>query len=246
MDIINSRTNKIVSNLKKLSNKKYRKQNNECLIEGEKLIVEAINSKIKIKAVIIEEGKKFNFKFNGLIYYVSSSVMKYLSDTITPQGIMAVIDTNYQYNSNSSKFLVLDNLQNPDNFGAIIRTAVATGFNKIYAINCVDAFNSKVLRSCMGTIFRCEIIESNYQQIKELSKNNNIYYADMRGENIFNVNSFSNNLGLVIGNEGRGISEEIKQITSKTLSIPMLNNVESLNASVSAGILMYELINKMK
>lgn len=246
MDIINSRTNKIISNLKKLSNKKYRKLQNECLIEGEKLIKEAINSGVNVKQLIVEQNKTFNINCNALTCVVSNSVMKYLSDSVTSQGIIAVIDTNYQYKSNSSRFLVLDNLQNPDNFGAIIRTAVATNFNKIYAINCVDRFNSKVLRSCMGTLFRCEIIESNYQQIKELSNNNDIYYADMNGENVFSIKNFSNNIGLVIGNEGNGISEEIKNITTKTLSIPMLNNVESLNASVSAGILMYELIKNIK
>ena len=138
---------------------------------------------------------------------------------------------------------MLDNIQNPDNMGAIIRTAVATNFNKIYLINCVDIYNEKVIRASMGTLFKVEFIDTNYQQIANLAKSNKIYYADMGGESVFNIKQFEKNLGLVIGNEGNGISKEIKDITNNKLSIPMSNGVESLNASVSAGILMYHISN---
>ena len=246
MEIISSKQNANVVFAKHLQDKKFRKENNMCLLEGEKLIIEALKLNIKFVSIFILVGQNYSW-LNSLdckMFYVNSTIIKYLSSHVTPQGVIAVIDTNYQYDIKTKRLLVLENIQNPDNFGAIIRSAVATGFNKIYTINCVDKFNEKVVRASMGTIFKTNVVETNYQQLKTMA--NNLYIADMSGKNVFEIETFNDEIGLVIGNEGNGISEHIKSMVKNSLSIPMLNDVESLNASVSAGILMYQIFSKTK
>ena len=247
MITITSKNNELIANTKKLQDKKYRKLRNECLLEGEKLINEAIKSNVKIKSIFsCDESKLKQFNDNEYqLYFVSENIIKWLSLNPSPQNVLAVIDTKSQYVSNSDQILILDNLQNPDNFGAIIRTALATNFNKIFAINCVDKYNEKVLRASMGTIFRCEIIETDYQYVKELSQKYDLYYADMQGENIFNIDLINSKVGIVIGNEGNGISKEIRTILNNKISIPMENNVESLNATVAGSIIMYQIYSKI-
>lgn len=246
MEIITSKNNATIMLAKQLQDKKYRKLQKKCLIEGEKIIEEAIKCGIKICNVFVDCDKTFNIveKYNLNATKVSGAVIKTLSFTSSPQGIIAVIDTNYKVLSKSTNFLILDNLQNPDNFGAIVRTAVATGFNKIFTINCVDCFNDKVVRASMGTVFKCEIIDISYNDVIALTKDNTIYYADMGGENIFKVNFPFNNVGFVIGNEGNGVSEQIKNIVKNSVSIPMKNNVESLNASIASSVILYQFIAK--
>lgn len=247
MITISSKNNPVVVETKKLYNKKYRKLNNQCIIEGEKLIREAINSGVKLNK-IFSTNEKLLADFNenvSQLYLVTSSIIKELSSTISPQNIIAVIDTNYQYVSKSNCILILDNLQNPDNYGAIIRSAVATNFNKILAINCVDKFNEKVIRASMGTIFRCEIIETDYQQIEKLSGNYTLFYADMGGKSIFNFDVKNDKIGFVVGNEGNGVSDEIKKLVKNKVSIPMENNVESLNATVAGSVIMYQIYSKL-
>lgn len=248
MKNIISLQNELIIHAKKLQDKKYRKQYNKCLLEGEKLIKEAILSNIKIEMIFIEEGKCYNFisNLNCEKYIVTNKIIKHLSKSVSPQGIVAVIDTNYQIKSISNNCLILDNIQNPDNLGAIIRTAVATNFTKIYTINCVDVFNEKVLRASMGTAFKTEVIEIDYQFVNQLKNEYSVYYADMQGVDIFSINKFDKNIAIVIGNEGNGISQEVRKLVNKTLSIPMQNNVESLNASVSASIIMYQIFTKQK
>ena len=244
---ITSKNNKIIIDSKKLYNKKYRKLNRECIIEGEKLLNEAILSNIKVKKIFSTDEKLLlKYKNNcSQLFLISNDILKDLSVNVSPQNIIAVIDTESHFKSNTECILILDNLQNPDNLGALIRTAVATNFNKVYAINCVDVYNEKVIRASMGTVFRCEIIETEYQQIKELSKIYSLFYADMGGENVFTISNFSNKVGFVVGNEGNGVSENIKSIISNKISLPMENNVESLNATVAGSVIMYQIYSKL-
>lgn len=247
MNTITSKNNNLIIETKKLLDKKYRKERNECILEGQKLINEAINSNMKIKSIFsTDKDLLFNYtEITSQLYLVNNLIIKSLSNNKSPQNIIAIIDTEYHYKSKSNQILILDNLQNPENFGAIIRSAVATNFNKIYTINCVDKFNDKTIRASMGNIFKCEIIETDYQTIKSLSNDYDLFYADMNGENIFNINNFNENIGIVIGNEGNGISKEIKSILKNKISIPMENNVESLNATVAGSIIMYQIYSKL-
>lgn len=163
---------------------------------------------------------------------------------VTSQNVFAVAKIPQANKTNSQNVLVLDKIQNPDNLGAIIRSAVATNFVTIYAIESVDLYNEKTLRSSMGNVFKVNFIKTDYQHINSLLKGYQVCIADMQGENIFKLNSLQKNVALVIGNEGNGVSEQMRKLCNKKISIPMQNNVESLNASVSAGIIMYQIIDK--
>ena len=244
--VIESKTNKLISHIKKLQTKKYSILFNECLVENEKIIFERINEFKTILINIDYASKYANLvqNFTGNIYYVNKSICDYISEASNSSNIFAVCNIKKVKSSNSN-FIVLDSLQDPNNIGAIIRSARAFGFNKIYAINCAYPYLYKSIRSSMGYIFDIDYeIITKTDFIELVFKNDlKIYCADMNGKNIANFRNTHINYGICIGNEGNGVSKEIQEICCETLSIPMLNNVESLNASVSASILMFNLKN---
>lgn len=244
--VIESKSNKLISHIKKLQTKKYSSLFNECLIENEKIILERINNVSTILINIEYASKYANLvqDFTGNIYYVNKNICEYISEASNPSPIFAIYKINKSI-YDDSKFIVLDNLQDPNNVGAIIRSARAFGYNKIYAINSVYPYLYKTIRSSMGYVFDIDYqIISKDDFIKYAKLNNlKIYCADMHGKSINKYQNILKNFGICIGNEGNGVSKEIFDICFETLSIPMLNNVESLNASVSASILMFNLKN---
>jgi TrmH family RNA methyltransferase len=125
--------------------------------------------------------------------------------------------------------------------GAIIRTACAFGFDTIFTIDSVYPYSAKAIRSSMGYVFTVNFVDVDYSQLEKIKKNNNIlfYAADMDGEIIDDIVVNAENVAVIIGNEGQGVSKELRLVADKTVAIPMKNNVESLNASVSASIIMY-------
>ena len=243
MEIITSKTNKYVKLCHSLCDKKYRKESGLCLLEGKKIITEAIKCNKKVDfifttinnyEVAVKEFEKIN------IFVADKSIIEYMSSTLTPQDYVGVchVDTD-RYFLPDSNYLLLDSLQDPSNLGMIIRTAVATGFTNIYLLNCVDEYSTKVVRSSMGNLFRCKFVHITYNEIKDFK--DTLYICDMCGENIFTIHTFDKIVGLCIGNEGHGISSIVKEIITKKISLPMKNDVESLNAGVSASVIMYHI-----
>lgn len=248
MEIIKSRSNPVVKDAINLKLKKFRQERLMALIEGIKIFEEALKEEFKFVKIFCTQEKydEYNLKkFNCPIIVCSRDIIEYISTEKSPQGVIAIIQTKkFQFKKPSSNFLVLDSLQDPSNLGAIIRTAVATNFKDIYLINCCDIYNEKTIRSSMGNLFKCNFYDVKYEDIKDFT--HKMYIADMKGKNVFEVNNFDEIVGLVIGNEGHGVSKEIKNLVVNYFSIPMENNVESLNASVSAGILMYHITTRQK
>lgn len=242
METILSKQNAKFAYVLKLKQKKFRQSEQKILLEGSKIIDEALKSGQKLEQIFVDE-KHFDDakKFNVPTFVLSDSLCKMLSSTVTSQNMFGVMKLSLINHSIQDRVLVLDGLQNPDNLGAIIRCAVATNFLTVFAINSVDIFNEKVIRSSMGNVFKINFIKTDYQSIKNHLKNYEILVADMDGNNVFEQKIFSKKIALVIGNEGNGISEQMLNISTQKISIPMQNNVESLNASVSAGIIMYQL-----
>lgn len=244
MEIITSKQNETIKETKLLQDKSGRIKSHSFLVEGFKIIEEAKNSEYNIKTIFcLEKYFERAKQYCQNVIVVNDIIIKYLSTTLSPQGVIAVIEEKETglKSEITSKFLILDNLQNPDNLGSVIRSAVAFGFNQIFLLNCVDQFNEKVIRSAMGNLFKVFIKKIKIEQIKELAEKRTIYCADMSGENIHNIKSFEDNCGLVIGNEGNGVSMQVLQYCKKKICILMQNGVESLNASVSAGIIMFEM-----
>jgi TrmH family RNA methyltransferase len=242
-----STNNKMIVQAQKLKQKKYVLERGEFLAESKKVILELLNTNFEPICFFVEEGKDENYLKKYEVYTVSKTIMQKLSSFVTAQDVVGIFKTkNLEPQYLGGKFLILDRIQNPDNMGAIMRTARATGFEQIYLIDCVSEYNSKTIRASMGNQFGLKIYHIKTEQVKTLFKDAQLFCADLKGENVFKIQKFEQNVGIVIGNEGSGISGDLKSLISHTLTIPMLNKVESLNASVSASVLMYDIINKIK
>lgn len=236
--VITSTANNQVKEIKKL-----KKEKGFLFLDNPKLIDEAVESGLKPVFVVFEEGKqnKNLEKFNHII--VSKEVFKTLSSTENSQGICAIVRfENRPFENPSGNFLVLDEVQDPGNVGTLVRSALAFGFNEIYLINCASKTNEKVVRSTMGAVFKTKIFEISREDFIQKFKGENLYCGEMGGENIENV-SFENPCGIIVGNEGNGVSKELKEI-AKHVAIPMEKNIESLNAGVAGSILMFEIYKK--
>ncbi len=212
MEIITSKNNPKIVFAQKLKQKKYRDEFSLALIESDKVIQEAVNFNIKIKQLFCSKDKLDKAKNIACdeLYQIDDSLCKLLSNTVTSQNMFAVIEIQQAKNICLGKrVLVLDNLQNPDNMGAILRTSMATDFKDILLINCVDVYNEKVIRSSMGNVFKANFIKTDYQSISDVLNGYQICVADMFGEDVFNVKNFAQNVALVIGNEGNGVSKNL-------------------------------------
>ena len=251
MEIITSNKNNIVLKTIDIKNNKE----DGLFVEGIKLLKEAILSGYNIKYCLIEQDHLDKTleqvpELNDIKYYVvSNSVLQKVSDTKTPQGIVSIVDFGLEHNSQIlGNFIVLDCLQDPGNLGTIIRSACGTSFNSIVLIGGVSPLSQKVVRSSMGGIFKVQFYYfATQDDFLEYAKENDLsfYCATMEGENVFEFSAPKQNYGFVIGNEGAGVSGILKANCKGLLSIPMKNNLESLNAGVSASIMMYVLDNKL-
>ena len=243
MITITNKDNKTVKEFAKLKQKKYVDQTNMVLLEGQRLVEDARKRNIKFVAIFCMDDIPEN-KFDCPVYKLSSSVFKMLSSTENSQGIIAAISfPKKSFTLPTGNFLVLDKIADPGNLGTIIRTAVAFGFKDIYVYNCVDHRNSKVLRSTMGTIFDANIYDIVIDNLKELSKYS-LLSAEMNGEDVSQITRPNEHFGLVLGSEAFGVEKEIANYCYKKVSLPMENNVESLNVAIAGGILMYLLKQK--
>lgn len=254
--VITSKDNEIVKHLRKLKDKKFRDETKEFIIEGIKIIEEAISENAKIKMVVVCDGcLNSNPIRQDLLYklakerviYVSENIFKSITEVTNPQGILAVIEKKETPKIDFSQdlFLVLDNIQDPGNMGTILRTADSVALTQIIVPKGnADCYNPKVVRSTMGAIFRVNVIEVEDlgKAIKELKKHKiQILATDLSTEfSIYDVDYKKS--AIVIGNEGNGVSKEIIDLADKKIKIPMKGKTESLNAAVATGIILYNAI----
>ena len=259
MNVISSKENEYVKHIRKLKEKKYRDQNNEDIIEGWKMVEEAIQEKASIKNIIIcDDCEKTGSIPKDLMYeiakynciYVTKKIFELLTEVVNPQGIIAIVGKeNKESNIDKDQeiILALDDIQDPGNLGTILRTADSVGLKQILVSKgTADAYNPKVVRSTMGAIFRIKIIECENleNKLKELQKSNyKILVTSLQTkQSIYDVKY--NKTVVVIGNEAKGVSENIQKIADKKVKIPMLGKTESLNASVATGIILYEYVRQ--
>ena len=240
--MITSKQNALIKEIRSLFDKKFRDRLGVFVIEGAKPVNEALSLGLNIRNIVATQKGSNAISGNAEnLEIVSDEVFCYISEEKTPQGVLAVVykPENILKEPNG-KCLILDGVSDPSNLGAIIRTAAAAGFNDVYmTLDSADAYSNKAVRSSMTGIFRVNVMRANINDILEVI-NSPLVVADMGGEDISSVN-LDGDFCLVIGNEGRGVSKELKEKANITVSIPMQNGVESLNAAVSAGILMYSL-----
>lgn len=258
MQIITSKDNENIKSIKKLKERKYRDLNNEYIIEGIKILKEAIQEKAVIKKIVIcEECLANNIIDEKLLYeiakydclYVSKKIFEGLTDVSKPQGILAVVEKNNKkdINYNEDIIVALDGLQDPGNLGTILRTLDSANLSQVVVSkDTVDAYNPKVVRSTMGAIFRVNIVEAENlkETLKEMKRHKyKVMCTDLTAsKNIYEIDY--NKKILVIGNEANGISKELLDMADEKIIIPMLGKTESLNASVATSIIVYEYVRR--
>lgn len=279
MEIISSKDNKRIKYLRSLLEKgSARKKNRQFIVEGIKLVDEALEYG-KVCEIIISESLYKEIISGGLIKnalladngkklidyvnegnsttVVSDAVFKTVSETINPQGVIAVVMMpkyellsedflNQTYSKTGKiKLLVLEDTADPGNLGTIMRTAEAAGVTGvIMGRGTVDIFNPKAVRSTMGSIFRLPFIyvEDVRETIRELKKYGiSFYAAHLKGKQSYKDVKYSDKAGILIGNEARGLSPETAELADIYIIIPMQGKVESLNAAVAAALMMYEI-----
>lgn len=206
------------------------------------MAAECLKSGFEIERVFLSESYELeNSPFDEeKIVRVSEDVFRFLSDEKTPQGILCRVKIpKYDMQAPSASCLLLDGVADPGNVGAIIRTANAAGYNEIYLTStCADPYAPKSVRASMSGIFFTKLYFGERAEILETLKDVPLIVADMHGENVFSFVAPKKYV-LAIGNEANGISEEVFAQAAYTVKIPMQETQESLNAAVSAGIIMY-------
>lgn len=264
MNTITSSQNPLIKETKSLKNRKYREEKKLFFVEGTRLVEEALKENAEIVRVLLSEQQLApkNDHVSRLLHEIRmrnyetfilpERLFKEISDTESPQGIMAVIRIRYysldEIIGNSNLFVMLDSIQDPGNLGTIIRTADAAGFTGvIVSKGCVDVHNPKVLRSTMGSIFRIPVCFSSSpaESVRHLvSQGIMVCAAHLEGVvNYFELD-MRNNIAIIVGNEANGICEEVACSANILVKIPMVGRAESLNASVAASLLMYESVRQ--
>ena len=239
---------KNIINLKKSA--KARKKENCFLVEGPRMFFEIPRDRVMECYLTEEFAGKYDKELRGWNYeLISENVCRHLSDTKTPQGVIAVVrreepDIGELINKEKNPcFFLLESLQDPGNLGTIVRTAEGAGVTGIIMNKeTVDIYNPKVIRSTMGAIFRVPfVITDDLPQVVEQLKQKGIsvYAGHLKGD-VFYKQDYRNGSAFLIGNEGNGLTDEITALADHKIKIPMKGKVESLNAAVSATILMYE------
>ena len=240
--LITSVNNDKVKELVKLKDKKYRDNSNSFFVEGQDLCDEAYNSGLLREVYILDGSDNI---YDGIPYsYVSTDVMKKISDMPSITNYFGVCTKKVE-NKPGSRIIILDNIQDPGNLGTIIRSATAFNFDTIIlSSDTVDLYNPKVVRSTKGMLFNINIIVRDLDTyLKELDEYT-IYGTDVTNGIDISSEKIPEKLAIVIGNEGKGISDNVRKYCNKFLYINMSNKCESLNAGVSASILMYEVYKK--
>lgn len=249
--IIESNQNKIIKEVNALKAKKERDKTGLFILEGKRLVDEIPNS-WEIKYLLKAESYSENINFEN-VYTVKDSLFEKISETVNPQGILAVCHikefdvTNVDY-SNSPFFVVLENVTDPGNMGTLIRTADAAGADGIFlSKGCVDIYNPKVIRATMGSIFHLPIYRNlNLMNLMEDFKNNNVktLAAHLKGTSTPYKVDMTTACAVIIGNEANGLSDEISEMASDLVKIPMPGKAESMNAGIAGGILIYEAVRQ--
>ncbi len=250
--MITSSSNEFVKHLKKLQTKKaYRHECGEFVLEGIKPV---IDGKEYVKTIIA--GESFDtdkIPENLPVQILSDKIIKEISDTVAPQGIMALcrmphVDLD-RLPAENTVIVFCDSVSDPGNLGTIIRTADAAGCGGVVLSGCADLYNPKTVRSTMSSLFNISIsIIENADRAIEYFKNNcmELTGTSPYGESLLYSTEFASAEVIVIGNEANGISEKVLTNCDKCVKIPMLGKAESLNASVAAALVIYEAVMQKK
>ena len=240
--LITSVDNSKIKKYSLLKNRKDRNNEKLFLVEGMHLCIEANKAGI-LEDVLLLKDNELEFIYDKEITYVTENILKKLSSLTNYPNVIGICKLVDNREIKGNKVLILDDISDPGNLGTIIRSANAFNIDTIImSLNSVDIYNDKVLRASQGMIFKMNIIYDDLiKVINELKEDKYFILGTdvITGEDVRGVKC--NKFALVMGNEGRGVSKEVKALCDKNLYIKMNKNCESLNVGVATSILLYEL-----
>ncbi|NJD02226.1 MAG: RNA methyltransferase [Ruminiclostridium sp.] len=262
MILISSNKNPVFKEIISLKNRRDREEKGLYYVEGLRIVEEALNGNADIAGIAISEEFAADSRNTGILsrievlkvksYLFTSKLFKEITDTETPQGILAIMgirkhELKHGLDKNGL-YVIMYSIRDPGNLGTIIRTADAAGFSGvILSKGCVDLYNPKVLRSTMGSVFHIPVYQAGdiSEMIKLLKSNTiRILVSHLEGKVGLFETDMSLGAALVIGSEAEGVCEELRASADVLVRIPMFGKAESLNASVAAGVMIYEAVRQ--
>ena len=248
MERITSRQNPLVSHVRKLNSARSARRNSgEYVGEGPKLLAEAVKAGAELTTVVAAGEVPMDLPAGVRQVEVPADLLQSMCDTKTPQGVLflcRIPATQAPETLPGSRYLVLDGLQDPGNVGTIWRTADALGADGLILVNgCADPFAPKTVRATMGACFRLPVYEVPAEELPGLLERSGLplYATALREDTVDVRDADLTRAAVVIGSEGRGISDGMLNLCEKTLKIPMRERCESLNAAVAATVVLWEM-----
>lgn len=249
---ITSTSNETIKYFISLNDKKTRMKAKRFIVEGYHLVNEASKTNL-LEAIISTDEKELKKINNVKRYLVNDAIINKIATTKNPQnilGIVKMLDHNITnllpiIKGNKTKLIMLDDVNDPGNLGTIIRTAAGLGYDGIImSPNTVDLYNEKVIRSTQGVMFKIPIIKANLQEVIKMLKKEKVFCIGTALTNAKDVKHITkkDKFAICLGNEAKGISKEVLDNMDENVKIAMNNDVESLNVSIAAGIIMYEMM----
>ncbi len=250
---------KLLTLARDLQRRKARERQHRFVAEGVRTVETLLTSRFAVTGLLVTAGLRADERGQRLVATaeargisvvdVSDAELESAADTDTPQGVLAVAtipDQPLAVPTGPARYLVLDALQEPGNVGAVVRTAAAMGVTATIALpGTVDMWNAKVVRSSMGALFHHPVAMRSWEQFSEFAGSTGLalWAADLHGDALDSLRPTScpDRLALVVSNEGAGLSPQVAAAVSRTVTIPMAAEVESLNVAVATGILLYAL-----
>lgn len=253
--IITSTKNQYVKQARSLAKKKFRDETGLFLVEGTNIIKD-MPQNVEVEYLLVTEQRQDEIErfcmlgstndstrlafTRAQVYYVSEDVMSYVADTVSPYGICAVCKIPQRtFSMPSGNALILDGVSDPGNLGTILRTAAACNFRDVYLLDTADIYSPKVVRATLGGLFRVNTYTIDQEQALKLMDYTNSVVLDMGGKNILE-NKPQAPVLLVAGNEAHGVRDILKKSAKNTYSLPMNNDIESLNVAVATAVAMYQ------
>ena len=251
--MITSTDNRQMKRISQLLKKaKARKQEGVFVVEGIRMFAEAPRdwvTDIYVSDTFLQDPERKRMLADRAYEVVADSVLKSISDTQTPQGILCLVKSpvyrlEQLLQKENPQLLILESIQDPGNLGTMLRSGEGAGITGVVMNRTtVDLFNPKTIRSTMGSIYRVPYFVTDHltETIAELKlRHISVYAAHLQGTVFYDEPDYCGGTAFLIGNEGNGLSEEIAGLADAKIRIPMEGNVESLNAAISASLLMYE------
>ncbi len=249
-EMITSLSNEKVKYLRSLTDRKHRLREGRCVIEGARLIDDALAANLQPDWVFRAPRllPRANETLRRLaarqveVIDVSDAVLKSCSDTDTPQGLIAVVPLpQLEFSHDPELIVIADALRDPGNLGTLLRSAAAADVDGVLlAPGTVDAYNAKVLRGAMGAHFRLPIESLAWTEIAERVRGRAVYLAEMNGDVAYTAVDWKKPSVLIVGGEAEGASDEALKLATRRISIPLARGVESLNAAVAASVILFE------